>query len=279
MKLVLEGGGVRATYGAGVLHGLLEEGVEASAVIGSSSGSINAAFYAARQTQTLLELWTEHVPTGGFISWRRLFTPGGRPGLDVDGMLDEVIAKRGLLDVERATGGPTALYVTATDVDRRECVVARPTPADVFEWLRASLAIPVGYNRVVTVGGRRCVDGGVAAPVPFDVPELEAHEGPTVVVLTRTVETKKPPPALWARWWIRVFVPEAARRASLEQHELHNATMVRLSAARGGGEVIVIDPPQEMALSRLTRDQAKVRAGAEVGLRVGRELARRLRSG
>lgn len=278
MKLVLEGGGVRATYGAGVLHGLLEEGFEADAVIGSSSGSINAAFYAARQTRTLLELWTEYVPGDRFISWRRLFTPGGRPGLDVDGMLDEVIAAGGLLDVERATGGSTALYVTATDVDRREQVVARPTPADLFEWLRASLAIPVGYNRVVEVSGRRCVDGGVAAPVPFDVPELQEHGGPTVVILTRAVETKKPPPALWARLWIRAFVPQAARRASLEQHELHNATMTRLAAARGDGDVIVVDPPPDMLLSRLTRDPKKVREGAEVGLRVGRELARKLRA-
>ncbi len=279
MKLILEGGGVRAAYSAGLLHALVEAGVKISATVGSSSGSINAAFGASRQTRTLCELWSEFVPSSRFISYRRQFTPWGRPGLDIDEMLDNVIRKDGLLDEELATSGPTHFYVTATDIDSRACVVKRPSRPQLYEWLRASLALPVGYNKIVTVDGRRFVDGGVSCPVAFDVPLDEEYEGPTVVVLTRKMETAKPPPRAWERLAVRTIVPPGASELSLVQHELHNSVMQRLRGAVERGEVLLVDPPSDMPLSRLTRDRATVRRGVEIGKRVGAELAKKLPKG
>ena len=68
MKLVLEGGGARAAYSAGVVHALACEGVRPRVVIGCSSGSINAAFCASGQTQTVCDLWANYVPGKHFIS-------------------------------------------------------------------------------------------------------------------------------------------------------------------------------------------------------------------
>jgi predicted patatin/cPLA2 family phospholipase len=276
MKLVLEGGGVRAAYSAGLIHALVEADVAISATVGSSSGSINAAFAATRQTATLCTLWSEFVPSSRFISWRRQFTPWGKPGLDIDEMLDNVIAKDHLLDEALATAGPTHFYVTATDVDAQRCVVKRPPRASLYQWLRASLALPVGYNRIVEVEGRRFVDGGVTCPVAFDVPLDQEYPGPTVVVLTRKMETAKPAPRAWERLAVRTIVPKGASELSLVQHELHNAVMQRLKSAVERGEVILVDPPSDMPLSRLTRDPATVRRGVEIGKRVGAALAKRL---
>ena len=80
MKLVLEGGGARAAYSAGVVHALAQAGVRPKAVLGCSSGSINAAFCASEQTGTLVDLWSNYVPGKHFISWRRQLTPFGGPG-------------------------------------------------------------------------------------------------------------------------------------------------------------------------------------------------------
>lgn len=277
MKLVLEGGGARAAYSAGVVSALAHGGAKIHAVVGSSSGSVNAAFLASGNPEMSAKLWMEVVPGDHFISWRRQFTPWGPPGLAVDEMLDDIIRARGLLDEERATRGDLHLYVTATDVRARESIVARPTRDNLYEWLRASLALPVGYNRVVEVDGFRCVDGGVTSPVCFDLPLDEDYPGPIVVVLTRPMETKKPPPALWERWAVRTIVPAEIRDVVLRQHELHNAVMERLRVAVAREEVILVDPPRGMPLSRLTRDATKLKEGVAMGERVGAELARRLR--
>ena len=276
MKLVLEGGGARAAYSAGVVHALAEAGVRAKAVLGCSSGSINAAFYASGQTATLLDLWGKYVPGKHFISWRRQLTPFGGPGLAVDDMLDRVMTAESLFDPVAATSGEPVLYVAATDVVTGAGVLAKPDASNVIEWLRASLALPVGYNRVVTIGGRGFIDGGVAMPVPFDEPLDPPCDGPTVVVLTRKMTTLKAAPKLWEKAFIWAIVPRAARAATLRQHELHNAVMQRLRAAVERKEVMLVNPPEEMPLSRFTRDAPTIRAGIELGQEVGRRLAAEL---
>src|SRR5688572_1769496 len=167
MKLVLEGGGARAAYSAGVVHALAQARVSCKAVIGCSSGSINAAFFASGQTATACDLWANYVPGKHFISWRRQLTPFGGPGLAVDDMLDRVMIGQSLFDPVAATRGDPALYIAATDVKTGRGVLARPRHDDVVDWLRASLALPVGYNRIVNIGERGFIDGGVAMPVPF----------------------------------------------------------------------------------------------------------------
>jgi predicted patatin/cPLA2 family phospholipase len=276
MKLVLEGGGARAAYSAGVVHALAEAGVWPKVVIGCSSGSINAAFCASRQTATVVDLWANYVPGKHFISWRRQLTPFGGPGLAVDDMLDRVMIGQSLFDRVAATRGDPALYIAATDVTTGEGVLVKPNADNVVEWLRASLALPVGYNRVVTIEGRGFIDGGVAMPVPFDEPLETPCEGPTVVILTRKMNTLKAAPKLWERAFIWTIVPRAARAATLRQHELHNRVMRRLSLAVERKEVMLVNPPDEMPLSRFTRDPASIRAGIALGRQVGERLAAEL---
>jgi predicted acylesterase/phospholipase RssA len=273
MKLVLEGGGARAAYSAGVVHALAEAGVKPKVVIGASSGSINAAFVASGQTSTVVDLWANYVPGKHFISWRRQLTPFGGPGLAVDDMLDRVMVGQSLFDPVAATRGAPALYIAATDVHTGEGVLVKPDASNVIEWLRASLALPVGYNRVVRIGERGFIDGGVAMPVPFDEPLESPCEGPTVVVLTRKMHTLKAAPKLWERAFIWAIVPRAARAATLRQHELHNAVMRRLGLAVERKEVMLINPPDEMPLTRFTRDASTLRAGIAIGQEVGRRLA------
>jgi predicted acylesterase/phospholipase RssA len=276
MKLVLEGGGARAAYSAGLVHALAQAGVRPKVVIGTSSGSINAAFFASGQTATVVDLWANYVPGNHFISWRRQLTPFGGPGLAVDDMLDKVMVGRSLFDPIAATRGDPELYVAVTDVQTGEGALVKPGPDNVIEWLRASLALPVGYNRVVSIGGRGFIDGGVALPVPFDEPLTTPCDGPTVVVLTRKMHALKPAPNWWQRAFIHAIVPRVARAATLRQHHLHNAVMRRLSLAVERQEVILVNPPDEMPLSRFSRDAASIRAGIALGAEVGRALAPRL---
>jgi predicted patatin/cPLA2 family phospholipase len=273
MKLILEGGGARAAYSAGLVHALAQAGVRPRVVVGASSGSINAAFFASGQTATVVDLWSNYVPGKHFISWRRQLTPFGGPGLAVDDMLDRVIVGKSLFDPIAATRGDPALYVAVTDVRTGEGELVKPNAGNVVEWLRASLALPVGYNRVVRIGGRGFIDGGVALPVPFDEPIETPCEGPTVVVLTRKMHTLKRAPKLWERAFINAIVPREARAATLRQHELHNAVMRRLSVAVEQKQVLLVNPPDEMPLSRFSRDVGSIRAGIALGVEVGRRLA------
>jgi predicted patatin/cPLA2 family phospholipase len=134
----------------------------------------------------------------------------------------------------------------------------------------------VGYNKIVRIDGIDYVDGGVAAPVPFDLPLEEPCEGPTVVILTRPMSTKKPAPNWWQQLFLRTLVPQPVAALSLRQHELHHALMGRLRQAIQRDDIIVIDPPPQMTLSRTTNNAQKLAAGIRVGEEVGKRLAERL---
>lgn len=274
MRLVLEGGGSRAAYEFGVLASLHAAKLPVEAVVGSSTGSLNAAFYAAGQIAEGLEIWTQIVPGNRFISWRRQFTPWGKPGLDLDDMCDNVCGS--LLDRHEATSGSPRLYVTATCVDTQSAHVVRPNADNIIDWLRASIALPVGYNRVVELEGRSYVDGGIAAPIAFDDDLDEPVSGPTVVILTRRLVTKKPPPVLWERMALRLIVPRAIREVAMYQHDHYNRVMDRLRAVTDDEKVIVVEPPEDMPLSRLTRDKDRIERAVDMGRRVGDAVAERL---
>jgi predicted patatin/cPLA2 family phospholipase len=126
------------------------------------------------------------------------------------------------------------------------------------------------------IDGVRYVDGGVATPVPFDVPELDPYPGPTLVVLTRPATTSKPGPRWYETGLVNLLVPPVARRAVLLQHELHNATMRRLQAAESERRVLVSNPPPNMPLKRFSTDEVKVFRGIDMGIVEGRRLAARL---
>jgi predicted patatin/cPLA2 family phospholipase len=279
VKLILEGGGVRAAYSAGVCRGLDEAGVRFDAVIASSSGVLNAAFVASGQTAALCELWQELTPHRGLISWRRQFTPFARPGLDLDMLLDDILVGEGKLDLDRAVAGAPALFFTATDVDRVEGHVVRPSRTNLVEWMRAALAFPAGYDREVRIDGIRYVDGGVALPVAFDAAELAPYPGPSLVVLTRRATTHKPEPRWFEKAFVHLLVPKVARKAVLMQHELHNQTMRRLETAVARGDVLLSDPPEGMPLQRFTTHEGKVRRGIRMGIDEGHRLARVLQTG
>ncbi|MGE0791074.1 MAG: patatin-like phospholipase family protein [Sandaracinaceae bacterium] len=275
MKLVLEGGGSRAAFSAGVLLALERAEIPCEAVVGSSTSAVNAAYFAAHQMDVCVRMWTEVVPDD-FISYARLFVPG-RPAIDVDRMIDDVLGGGwSKLDVDTALSGDPTLYVAATEVPSGTPHVVRPDRARLFEWLRASTALPVGYNRTVRVGEREYVDSGLSAPVPYDWPLETEWDAPTVVVLTRRPDTLKSQPSWWQRAFLSMIVPPAIRAASMAQHELYNELIGKLMAERDPKKLIVLGPPDDMPLSRLTRDVASLQRGVDVGIREGERLAKEI---
>ena len=94
--------------------------------------------------------------------------------------------------------------------------------------------------------------------------------------MTRKMDTAKAAPNWWERVFIWSSVPRAARAATLRQHELHNEVMRRLRTAVEQQQVLLLNPPDELMLRRFTRDPESLRAGIELGKRVGERLARDL---
>lgn len=276
MRVVIEGGGCRSVYSSGVLEVLAESGLPVESVVGSSSGAMNAAFFAAGQAKEAAEIWRDERVVRRMVSIARFINPLAPPGLDIDDLVDNKLNKEGSLDPVRATTGDTRLYTMAVNIDEMLPVAHRPNADNLWDWLKASMAMPLAYNRLVQIDGKNYVDGGVLEPVPYKTDLPPPSSGVTVVMLTRRAEVRKPAPPVWARWMMRLLTDARVYKATLVQHTYHNNLMDELVLAHEQERIILCEPPRDMPVSRLTTAGDKLQQGYEMGRAVGEELVRTL---
>ncbi|QUH04748.1 patatin-like phospholipase family protein [Saccharopolyspora erythraea] len=166
---VLPGGSTFGAIQAGLVTSLFEAGEAPDAVLGTSVGSLNAAWLAgdptARGAEKLREVWLS-MRRSDVFAIQPLRILAGKLGLT-----NHLISNRGLarwlyqtLPYRRLEDARIPLTVTATDVDSGEAVYFERGPA--LPALVASCSIP-GMFPPIKVGGRWLVDGGPAAFMPI----------------------------------------------------------------------------------------------------------------
>lgn len=191
--LVLEGGGFRGIYTAGVLDVLQERGIYAfDSVWGVSAGAINAANFKSRQAGRNVRIMLAFRDDRRFMSLWSLATTGNIAGGEF--MYEEVQNHLDPCDNEAFNENPLRMYAVATDVvfGTAAYLPCEEFPRDVRN-VRASASMPL-VSRTVTIDGGRYLDGGTADSIPYEValglegaPVVEGHEPAerALVVLTK----------------------------------------------------------------------------------------------
>jgi predicted patatin/cPLA2 family phospholipase len=266
--LVIEGGGLRGAFSAGVTAELAAGGVQRfDDIVAVSSGAPTAAYLAAGQPDDGVAIWRRYTHGAQLIALRNL--PRGRPLMDIDrliGVFQRVVP----LDAQRLARSPCRLWVGVTDCRTGEGRRVLATPSNVFELLRATMALPVANGRVIDVEGMRAIDGGVAAPIPLDH-ALGLGRDRTLLVLTRPRDYRRAPNAAsaWVIGWTYPRYPAVRRALARHGHEA-NAVLDRIDALERAGAIDVIRPDRPLPLGRLSRDRAAI----ETAIAIGRATAR-----
>lgn len=159
--VALSSGGAKSLAHVGVIQVLEENNIPVHAVAGASMGAYVGALWASGCDGKKLEALAAEVEDRTVL--KKLADPA--PPF-IKGFLKGERAKAHLgktLGNTAFSGLGKRLLVVASDLDSYERVVFRSGP--VLDAVHASCAIP-GVVVPVLVGERRCVDGGVAEPVP-----------------------------------------------------------------------------------------------------------------
>lgn len=166
--VVLSGGGRLGAAQVGALRALLEAGITPDAVVGSSVGAINAAYFAMEPTHERLDqleqIWCG-LSRGDIFpdKWVTVAQRLARRSSHVyspdrlRATLAQAIPQRNLADAV------IPCHVVTTDLHTGEAVWW--TSGDPVEVLSASACLP-GLFPPVQIDGRMYVDGGVCCPVP-----------------------------------------------------------------------------------------------------------------
>lgn len=272
--LVLEGGGVRGIYTAGVLDVFMEEGLTFDGVIGVSAGAIHACSYLSGQKGRSIRYYRKYVSDPRFMSLRSWLKTGDIVGADF--CYHELPDKLDVYDHEGFLRNPTPYWVVCTDVETGRAEYVRLTDMrGQIEYLRASASLPY-FSRVVEMDGRKFLDGGCADSIPVEAFRRMGY-GRNVVVLTRDASyRKKPEMTALARLVYRKY--PAFVRTLERRHEMYNEQLAQIGQMEAEGSIFVIRPAKPLEIGRLESDPEKVQRVYEQGCADARAALAALRA-
>ena len=156
--LVLGAGAARGFAHVGVIQVLEEAGVRPSLVVGTSAGSLVAAFYASGKTGAQLQKVAETMEEATFTDWTLpIFSRGKLRGEAVARYVSAQVNGRLIENMALPLG------IVATDLNSGQGVLFQR--GDTATAVRASSALPALFQPV-KIAGREYVDGGLVSPVP-----------------------------------------------------------------------------------------------------------------
>ena len=181
--LVIQGGGMRGTYSMAALAALYKAGYGScfDHVIGASAGAINGAYFLSGQPDMGLSVYVDDISNKKFIDFMRL-----KKIVDIDYLIDGVLTKHKLLDVNAVRKSRSLLHIIMTEflTGKTSVVTNRMKDVNFMEALRASSAMQIFYNRVIDINGTGCIDGAVSDNLPV-TRAIELGCTHILVILTR----------------------------------------------------------------------------------------------
>jgi predicted patatin/cPLA2 family phospholipase len=183
--LVLQGGGMRGVYSAGIIAPLVEYGLTDAFdhVIGSSAGAINGAYFLGADPETF-HTYTDDLTNKNFVNLlRREHT------VDIDYLVDLVLKHKRPVNIAGLLKSRCKLHIVMTDAKSGKKVVISDHNkfTEIYEEFRATAALPLLYDKKVMVNNRWYIDGGVADLLPVDV-AVKLGCTDIVVVMTQRIE-------------------------------------------------------------------------------------------
>lgn len=263
--LVLEGGGTRGAYTAGVLDVLAKAQVEFPAVYGISAGACNALSWISKQPGRNLEIFSYFVPTDAYVSRKNLLRSGNVFGFDY--IFGKMFHKEIPFDYQTFFESPIRFRVGATDVETGQAVFFEKEDIDEkMDVIRASSALPF-LSKMVTIQGRKYMDGGISMSIPVQQSICDGNRF-HVVVLTRDasyVRKGKPDfPKVLIQMKYRKY-PNFVRTL-LNRPKEYREELAYCKKLEEKGKAIVLRPSVPITIGRCEKDAEKLVAVYELGV-------------
>ena len=264
--LVLEGGAMRGLFSAGVIDILMENNLLPDGVIGVSAGAAFGCNIKSKQPGRVIRYNKKLAHDWRYASFRSLLTTGDYFG----GEYAYHYMPRHLdyFDVETFNNNPMEFWVVCTNVGTGKAVYKRLMEVDdnCLEYIRASASMPIAA-RIVTVEGKKLLDGGIADSIPLHFFQEQGYDR-NLVVLTQPANYVKEPNKLMPlmRLWLRHH-PRIIR--ALEQrHIMYNNQLEYVRQEEKKSNTLVLRPETVLTIGHLSHNPDDMQATYEHGRKV-----------
>ncbi|MBR6069775.1 MAG: patatin family protein [Ruminococcus sp.] len=267
--LVMEGGAMRGLFTAGVTDVLMENGFTFDSSVGVSAGACFGCNYKSGQHGRAIRYNLRFRNEKRYCSWSSLIHTGDMFGAEF--CYHTIPEKLDLFDNDTYESNPMSFFVVGTDINTGKAVYhnCRTAGGDDLEWIRASASMPL-VSRIVKIGGREFLDGGISDSIPLRFMESTGCDR-NIVILTQPrgyIKTQSRTLGLVKLRYGRKY-PQLVR-AFEERPRMYNDELRYIASAEKAGRALVIAPPEKLPIGHVEHDMDKL---LEV-YRIGRNAAR-----
>lgn len=244
IALCLQGGGSRGTYVAGPLALLMEQGIWADAVWGTSCGSLMGLNYLSKQTHRAEEEAIFMCDDKEFFRPYRIFSKE-KTMFNYDHLLNKVTHHELPFDYDVFSQNPCKFYAVSTSCLDGKAYYLEKNEADFIpDAIAASSALPL-TTRPILYHGVPYLDGGVACPIAFER-ALEEGYDKIIVVATREKGYRKGEiKPLQLRLVSRMYHDYPAFLECYSRSSaIYNAEMEKMDTLEKEGRLFVIYPSE-----------------------------------
>lgn len=271
--LVLEGGGFRGIYSAGVLDILLDQGIAFDGVIGVSAGAAHGCSFLSKQRGRSINYYTKYCNDWRFMSLRSFILTGNVVGVDFSYReLPERLVPYDY-DAFDKCGVPFYVVVTNLETGKAEYIKIEDMHSDI-DYIRASASLPY-FSRIVDIDGNKYLDGGCADGIPVKQFQAMGYDKCVIILTRHDGYVKNQEHGAMAKLMYRRY-PNFVR-SLLELQDRYNQTLEFIREEEKKGNVFVFRPSEPLTIGRMEHDKEKVRAVYDIGVTDARRELERLK--
>ncbi len=263
--LVLEGGGMRGLYTAGVLDAFLDAGIKVDGLVSVSAGALFGVNFLSGQRGRALRYNKRFIRDKNYISLLSWLKTGNMVNREM--AYYKIPMELDIFDQEAFAKSGVPFYVTVTNLETGQAEYPKIDHVfDQMEYLRASSALPL-VSKIVEIDGKKYLDGGLTDSIPVDFAKSLGFDK-LIVILTQPLDyRKKPSSGRLYRLFYKDY-PKFVEVAS-KRYQHYNEAVEKIIRMEEAGETYVIRPYQALDVGRLERDPDKLEAVYEIGIRDG----------
>lgn len=271
--LILEGGGMRGIFAAGVIDYLLDQKIRFDNVIGVSAGACHGCSYVCGQRGRAYATATDYLDDKNYCSLRSLHKTGDLFGADF--LYYKIPQELYPIDNQAflASGIKFQAVVTNCETGKAEYPVIEDMFRDI-EYVRASSSLPLLAN-MVEIDGNLYMDGGISDSIPLAQSLRQGNEK-NVIVLTRPRDYRKKNSRIASAAGLRYRKYPKMAAALKNRSKVYNETLDLIEKEEAAGRTFVIAPMGPLDIGRTEKDRGKLKAAYQEGYFVAEGLGAKL---
>lgn len=262
VQLILEGGGMRGAYTAGVLDCFIDHNIVFENIIGVSAGAANATAYLSKEKGRSLFILHKYAHDKRYLSYRGLLRRGSIFGMNF--IFNEIPNKWFPYDYDTAKLSRSKLEVVITNVETG--LAEYHTIQDLkseMDYLVASSSLPL-VSKMVKIDDHFYLDGGLADALPLEH-SIKSGYSFQVFVLTRPRGYQKKQSKLMRLSTIKYKRYPALLHTMRNRSTRYNKTLEMIYSLEKQGRAFVISPTKEITMNRIEKDKEKLQELYDLG--------------